>query len=159
MAPSSKREKAENLYVRKSMSCPAIGAELNIDAGTVYRWKSEAAEKGEAFDWDTQRRSYHLSPMEMKAIYAETVKSWILKLRDNPELLTDTKIADALVKHISVMEKLDTKGQYLRVALDLIKVINIWLTEHEPELKVKMDALWDQIYEALEKYMTDKEIF
>ncbi|MDR0512058.1 MAG: DUF1804 family protein [Treponema sp.] len=159
MAETSKREEAERLYVRQSMTCPAIASELEVDPGTVYRWKAEAAEKGEALDWDTQRRAYHLSPWEMKAIYAESVKAWIVKLRDNPELLSDPKIADAMSKHISVMQKIDTRGQYLRVALDLIKVINIWLTENQPELKSQMDFFWDQIYEALEKYMTDKEIF
>jgi transposase len=159
MAQTEKREEAERLYVRQGMSCPAIAEQLEANVGTVYRWKEDAAEKGEALDWDVQRRIYNMSPKELKAIYAESVKAWILQIKAHPELLSDPKIADAISKHISVMQKLDTRGQYLGVAIDLIKVINVWLAEHEPELKTKMEPHWDQIYEALKAYTTVKEIF
>ena len=159
MALNDKREEAERLYVRQSAACPAIAEQLGVDAGTVYRWKAEAAEKGEALDWDVQRRIYNMSPRELMAIYAESVKAWILKLKANPELLSDPKIADAISKHISVMQKLDTRGQYIGVAIDLVKVINVWLAEHEPDLKTKLDPHWDRIYEALKQYTTKKDIF
>jgi len=159
MALTDKREEAESLYVRKGISCGAIAEQLGIDKGTVYRWKSEASKKGEAQDWDCRRRVYALSPMEFKAIYAESVKDWIIKLKENPELLSNPKIADAIVKHVSVMQKLDTRGQYLAIALELIKVINIWLTEYLPDVKAKLDPHWDEIYASLKKYMTTKEIF
>jgi hypothetical protein len=159
MALNDKREEAERLYVRQSMTCPAIAEQLKVDQGTVYRWKTEAADKGEALDWDVQRRIYNMSPRELTAIYAESVKAWMIKIKANPELLSDSKIADAIAKHISVMQKIDTRGQYLGVAIDLIKVINIWLTENEPEIKEKLDPHWDQIYEALKNYSTKKGIF
>jgi hypothetical protein len=159
MALTDKREEAERLYVREDMPCPAIAKQLEVNAGTVYRWKEDAAAKGEALDWDVQRRIYHMSPRELMAIYAESVKAWMIKIKANPELLSDSKIADAISKHISVMQKIDIRGQYLGVAIDLIKVINVWLAEHEPELKGKMDRHWDQIYEALKAYTTTKGIF
>jgi hypothetical protein len=159
MALTDKREEAERLYVRQSMNCPAIAKQLEVDSGTVYRWKADAAEKGEALDWEVQRRIYNMSPRELTAIYAESVKAWMIKIKANPELLSDSKIADAISKHISVMQKIDTRGQYIGVAIDLIKVINIWLAEHEPELKEKMEPHWDQIYEALKQYTTNKGIF
>jgi transposase-like protein len=159
MALSDEREEAERLYVRQSMSCPAIAEQLKVDQGTVYRWKAEAQKKGEALDWDVQRRIYNMSPRELTAIYAESVKAWMIKIKANPGLLSDSKIADAISKHISVMQKIDTRGQYLGVAIDLIKVINIWLTENEPELKEKIEPHWDQIYEALKQYSTSKGIF
>jgi transposase len=62
MVLPEKRAEAESLYVRKSLSCPSIAKTLGVDAGTVYRWKAEAAEQGEASDWGTQRRIYNLSP-------------------------------------------------------------------------------------------------
>jgi len=159
MALNDKRDEAERLYVRQSMTCSAIAEQLGVDAGTVYRWKADAAEKGEALNWDTQRRIYNMSPRELTAIYAESVKAWMLKIKANPEVLSDSKVADAISKHISVMQKIDTRGQYLGVAIDLIKVINVWLTEHEPDLKEKMEPHWDQIYEALKQYTTSKGIF
>ena len=158
MALTDKKEEAERLYVRQGMGCPAIAEQLEVDPGTVYRWKAEAAAKGEALDWDVQRRIYNMSPRELMAIYAESVKAWILKIKANPELLSDSKTADAISKHISVMQKLDTRGQYLGVAIDLIKVINIWLSENEPELKEKIEPHWDAIYDALKTYTTTKGI-
>jgi len=159
MALNDKREEAERLYVRQGMSCPAIAERLEVNSGTVYRWKEDAAEKGEALDWDVQRRIYCMSPRELTAIYAESVKAWMLKIKANPELLSDSKIADAISKHISIMQKIDTRGQYLGVAIDLIKVINVWLAENEPELKTLMEPHWDQIYEALKDYSTEKRVF
>jgi transposase len=159
MALNDKRDDAEKLYVRHSMACPTIAAELGVNEGTVYRWKTEAAEKGDATDWDTQRRVYNMSPKELTAIYAESVKSWMLKIKENPDLLADTKIADAIAKHISVMQKIDPRGQYLGVSIDLIKVTNQWLAENQPELKKKLEPYWDSIYQELVKYSTNKGVF
>jgi transposase len=159
MALNDKREEAERLYVRQSLSCPAIAAELGVNEGTVYRWKADAAEKGEAADWDVQRRIYHMSPKELTAIYAESVKAWLVKIKAQPELLADSKIADAIAKHISVMQKIDTRSQYLGVAIDLIKVTNSWLAENQPELKAKLDPYWDAIYQELVNYSTKRGLF
>ena len=159
MSLADKREEAEHLYVWQSMSCPAIAEQLKIDKGTVYRWKAESAERGKALDWEAKRLACNMSPRELIAIYAESLKAWIIKIRENPELLSDPKIADAIAKHVSVLQKLDPRGQYLGVALDLIKIINVWLAEHDPELKEKMEPHWDQIYEALSKELTAKRIF
>jgi hypothetical protein len=58
------------------------------------------------------------------AIYSETVKSWLIKLKANPELLSDGKIADALSKPMSTLSKIDTRSQYMGAITDLIKVTN-----------------------------------
>ena len=159
MALPDKRDEAERMYVRLSMTCPAIAEELSVNEGTVYRWKAEAAEKGESLDWDVQRRIYNMSPREMVAMYAESVKAWLVKIRTNPELLSDPKIADAIAKHISVMQKIDARSQYLGVAIDLIKVANSGLAEHQPDMKAKMEPFWDAIYQELVNYSTRKGVF
>lgn len=159
MAKEDKRLEAEKLYVKNGLSCSAISIQLNISEGTIYRWKAEAAEKGEAQDWDSQRRVYNLSPREMFAIYAETVKGWIVSIQQNPEVLADGKIADAIAKHVSVLQKLDTRGQYLGAALDLIEQANKWLAENQPELKTKMEPYWDNIYQSLREYSSMKGLF
>jgi transposase len=159
MAANDRREEAEKLYVRQSMACPQIAKTLGTGEGTVYRWKAEAAEKGEAFDWDAQRRVFNMSPREMFAIYAETVKTWIVQLQKTPELLADGKIADAIAKHVSVLQKLDTRSQYLGVALDLIKAASQWLSENRPEVKEKIDPYWESIYQELVRYSSQKGLF
>jgi hypothetical protein len=150
MTGLSKREEAEKLYVKDGLSCAAIAEKLGLHETTVYRWK------GEASDWDAQRRVYNMSPREMFAIYAETVKGWIVNLQRSPELLSDGKIADAIAKHVSVLQKLDSRGQYLGVALDLIKIADRWLAENQPELKERMAPYWESVYQELVKYTTGK---
>jgi transposase len=159
MVLNDKRKQAEKLYVKGGLSCAAIAEKVGVNEGTVYRWKGEASEKSEASDWDSQRRIYNMSPREMFAIYAETVKTWIVKIQQNPDLLSDGKIADAIAKHVSVLQKLDTRGQYKGVALDLIKVLNAWLAENQPELKEKIEPHWDAIFNELIKYTSEKGLF
>jgi predicted DNA-binding protein YlxM (UPF0122 family) len=159
MALADKRDEAERLYVRESMSCDAIAKQLGIDKGTVYRWKAEAKEKNVALDWETKRRICNMSVKELLGIYAEGIKTWMLKFKETPELFADSKAADALIKHISALQKIDPRSQYLGVAIDLIKTTNEWLAENEPELKTKMEPHWDEIYEALNKDLTRKGIY
>jgi hypothetical protein len=127
--------------------------------GTVYRWKAEAAERGEIADWDAQRRAFNMSPRELVSIYSESLKAWVVKIKRNPETLSDPKIADAVVKHISALRKLDNRSQYMGVALDLIKIANQWLAENQPELKAKMDPCWEGVYQELAKYGAGKGLF
>jgi transposase-like protein len=157
MALTEKRAEAESLYVRKSMTVPAIASKLQIDAGTVYRWKAEAVEKGA--DWDARRRVFNLSPQELVAIYSETVKDWLIKIKENPDMLSEPKMAYAINMHISTMRKLDSRGQYLGAVTDLIKVTNGWLAENQPELKAKLEPYWDSIYQELVNYSTNKGLF
>jgi IS30 family transposase len=159
MAKDDKREDAERLYVRQGLSCPQIAAELGVNDGTVYRWKTEAAARGEASDWDAQRRAFNMAPRELVSIYSESLKTWIVKIKQNPEALSDPKIADAIVKHISALQKLDNRSQYMGVALDLIQTANRWLGENRPELKAKMEVCWESIYQELAKYSTSKGLF
>ena len=159
MALTEKRAEAERLYVRKSMSCPSIADLLGVDVGTVYRWRVQAADEGGVSDWDTQRGIYNLSPRELAAVYSEMVKTWLITLKANPDLMADGKIADAMAKHISALRKMDTRGQYMGAITDLIEVTNTWLAEHQPELKARLDPYWDSIFEELKEYSTNKGLF
>jgi uncharacterized protein YjcR len=160
MDRDEKRKEAEKLYVEKCLSCATIAEQLGVVESTVYRWKAaaaEAAEKDMGWDWESLRRVYNLAADEMFAMYAETVKSWIVEIHKNRSLLSDPKVADAMVKHMSVLKKLDTRGQYKRGALDMIKTANQWLAENRPELKAKLDSCWDSIVETLIKSIGEKE--
>jgi hypothetical protein len=158
MALTGKKEEAERLYVKQSMSCPAIAAELGVNEGTVYRWKAEAAEKGESENWDTKRRSQHVSGWELIEIYIESIRDWFLQIRDNPLMIADSKVADALAKHFKNLKNLDVRGQYLHAVRDLMKITNRWLAENQPELREKMEPYWDSIFNVLAEYSTGKDI-
>jgi transposase-like protein len=159
MALTEKRAEAESLYVRKSLTVPAIAETLGVDVGTVYRWKADAEKKGDSADWDARRRVFNLSPKELIAIYSETVKDWLIRIKENPDMLSDPKMAYAINTHISTMKKLDTRSQYLGAITDLIKVTNNWLAENQPELKKQLDPYWDSIYQELARYSTNTGLF
>jgi len=162
VALTDKRREAERLYVQNSLTCPDIAAKLKVNENTVYRWKSEAARNAQSeggLCWDTQRQIYNMSPLEMTAMYAESIKTWLVKIKSNPELLSDPKVADAIAKHVSVLQKIDVRSQYLGVALDLIKVANAYLMEHAPELKTQLEPYWEGIYQELTNYATRKGVF
>jgi transposase-like protein len=159
MALPEKRAEAEHLYASKSMSVSAIAEALEVDTGTVYRWKAEASEKGEARDWDALRRIYNLSPKELVSIYAEAVKAWVVEIKSKPETLSDPKIADALAKHVSNISKLDPRIQYLGAITDLIKFADSWLAKNEPELREKIAPYWDSIYQEMKDAYTKEGLF
>jgi hypothetical protein len=158
MAKDDKRQEAEQLYVRTAMTCPQIAAELRVSEGTVYRWKAASVAQGETADWEARRRAYNLSPGELKSVFSETLKVCFLKIRENPEMLSDPKVADSLYKQVIVLEKLDNRSNYPGAVLDLIGSANRWLAENQPELKVKMEPFWDNIFQELVKDTTKKGI-
>ena len=140
------------------MNCPAIAAELGVAEGTVYRWKADAAEKGEAMDRDYQRQLYLLSPDELKPIFRQTITAMIMGLRNSITPL-DTKQADAPAKPIKVMERLDADIPYFTAIIDLIKVTNGRLSVHQPELKEKLAPYWDGIREEPVNYASRKGLW
>jgi transposase-like protein len=150
MALTEKREEAERLYTCRSMPCHVIARELGVNEGTVYRWRKDAAKKGEYEDWDVKRRS--LSPVELIITLTQALMLGIAEIRKNPELIFDPKKADALTKNLAVLQKIDIRGQYLHVMLDLVKVINTFLAENDPDLKRSLEPYWDRIHEEMIKY-------
>jgi DNA-binding CsgD family transcriptional regulator len=158
MALVQKREEAERLYVKKFMSCQAIAAALKINEGTVYRWKAKAAGQGEKEDWDAKRRNLRVSGQELIELYIDIVKDSFIELKNNPGAIWDSKKADAFTKHVNNIRKLDIRGQYMEVALELIKIINRWLAANQPELREKMVPCWDGIIQAVAEYATRKDL-
>ncbi len=152
MSKQEERAEAEKLYIKGS-SVTEISDRLDIPAQTLYRWKKEAAESDET-DWDKARELWHMSPSEMTRIYLESIKFWIIDLKKNPEKLADPKVADSMTKHIAAIKKLDPGYSYLGAILDLIKVTNQYLNEHEPQLAKKMLKVWPKVKEILEDYAT-----
>jgi hypothetical protein len=159
MALAGKRIEAKNLYVLKAMACPAIAGELGVDAGTVYRWKAEAGGKGEVQGWDFQRELHNISASEVVAKFRKSLAIMALKIDKDPELLLNPKQSDALAKIVKAMEKIDPRRQYLSAIRDLIKVMNQWLTEHQPDLKAKLDPYWDSLFQELSDYATREGLF
>jgi predicted DNA-binding protein YlxM (UPF0122 family) len=159
MALTEKRTEAERFYVQKGLSCTRIASELAVHEATVYKWKAEAADKGEAFNWDTHRQVYNISPRTIVAMHMESIKQWVLKMQEDPSKLGDPKMADALSKHVSAMKKLDSRSQYLGAVTDLIKIADTWLANHNPKLKKDMEQCWEGIYQELSQIYAQERLF
>jgi uncharacterized protein YjcR len=159
MALPEKRAEAKRLYIDKSLTCSAIAKELGVDAGTVYRWKSEACAKGESQDWDYQRQVQAMSFNELKSVFREAIRSAMVKIGEDPGKLFEPKFADSFVKIMKSAEKIDPRTSYLSAINDLMKVVSRWLAKHEPELKARLDPYWDSIFQELVNYSTSKGVF
>ena len=153
MSKQEERAEAEKLYI-KGASITEISERLDIPAQTLYRWRKEAADNGEETDWDNAKELWNMSPAAMTRIYLESIKHWIIELKKNPEKLADPKVADSMTKHIAAIKKLDPGYSYLGAILDLIKVTNQYLNEHDPQLAKKMLKVWPKVKEILEDYAT-----
>jgi hypothetical protein len=156
MALAEKRTEAKQLYVCKSMTCTDIAKELQVDPGTIYRWKAEDKEKGETFDWDYRRKLHGTSNDEVAAKYQKAMAIMMDRIDKDPTLLIDPKTADALAKVKKAMQGIDDKSQYLNAIIQFVKIAHQWLSEHQPELKTKMAPYWDPIIEELKDYATHK---
>lgn len=157
MSLTDKRNEAERLYTCRSMTCHAIAEELGVNEGTVYRWRKEAAKRGEETDWDVKRQS--LSPIELIITFTQALMVGVAEIKKNPQLIFDSKTADALTKNLAVLQKIDIRGQYLHVMLDLVKVINTYLAENDPDLKRALEPYWDGIHEEMIKYAERGAVF
>jgi hypothetical protein len=156
MAFQDKRAEAERLYTCRSMTCHSIARELGVNEGTVYRWRKEAA-KNENDDWDIKRQS--LSPVELIITFTQALMFGIAKLKTNPDLIFDAGKADALTKNLVALQKIDIRGQYLHVVIDLVRVINAFLSERDPNLKRNLEPYWDGIHEEMVKYAERQVVF
>jgi transposase len=159
MASTEKRMEAKQLYILKAMTCTAIAQALQVDPKTIYRWRSEDKEKGETFDWDFQRQLHLTSNGEIAAKFQKSIAIMIDGIEKDPTLLINPKTADALAKILKARDRIDTRSQYLSTIMDFIRITDQWLSEHQPELKVKIEPYWDAILERLTKYATQKGLF
>jgi hypothetical protein len=93
----------------------------------------------------------------MYTLFVEPLKLQLIEIQQNPSRLMDPKAADALSKSVSILEKMDPRDHYRGVILDLIRFINRWLAENQPEAKVIMEKHWEAIFYAVLELPTKKE--
>jgi hypothetical protein len=156
MALTEKHMEAKQRYISISITCAALAKELQVDPKTVCRWKAEDAQKGEAQSWDYQLQVHSMSFGELRAIFREAITMGIAKLKSNPEELFNAKTADTLSKMMKSLENIDPQTQYFSAIIDLIRVANTWLLDHQPELQAMIAPYWECIRQALSDHATRK---
>jgi len=148
------KNKAEKLYVEDALSVIEIADHLRIPAQTIYRWITEAKDKGEGFDWNKQRKNFALSPQALVDIYAQGFKRWILKIQKDIDIMANPQVADAISKHISTLKKLDPRFNYLGAILDIIQISDDYLKENDPPLRTRMEKHWPAIQTKIKEIAT-----
>ena len=156
MHKEESRKKAEQLYIEETLTVTEIAGQLNIPAQTIYRWLSEARDKGEEFNWDEQRKVYQMSPLSLVNIYAKSFRRWVLKMQKDIDILSNAQVADAIAKHISTLKKLDPKFGYLGAILDVIQITDQYLKEHDPDLRKHMEKHWPAIQAKIKTIATQE---
>lgn len=155
---SEKRKEAVRLYVRENLSIAEISRRIETADKTIYRWKRDDAAKGDRHNWDLQRDLWHMSPRELIGLYVESVKELVLTLHQDPERLADSRTADAITKHIANINRIDPSNQYLGIALDLMRRIDSYLQEVDPELQARMARHWEPIKTRLVEYSQERRL-
>jgi transposase-like protein len=148
------KEEAKRLYICENKNIKEIAKLLKISEATVYRWKREGEENNE--DWDERRSIYNLSPTELEKVYLESVKELVLKIKEDPGLMLDPRIADAMSKHISNLKKMNPRQLYIGAAFDLLNVIDEYLKKNDLILRNELVKHYEEIKNELKAYIENK---
>lgn len=96
---------AKRMYA-DNKSIDEIASALNKSKGTVYRWIKEHKE-----EFEEARKLKEITSDDMGEILDEAHKKMLLKIIENPEMLGNPKVADALVKIANVLDKMDKRRE------------------------------------------------
>ena len=151
MKQAENKAKARELFIKNSLDVAAIAATMGVSASSVYGWRRTDADT--PLDWDRSRAIYNLSPRDLVANYAQQVRELALSLAQEPQKMADPKIADALTKHVSNLQKLNPKNQYMGVFLDIIEQIDSYLATHDSKLRERINRHWPGIREHVRQLL------
>lgn len=144
------KDDAKRLYVRENKDIDEIAKLLKVNKATIYRWKRDDG------DWDEKRNLWDLSPAELEKIYMESVKELVITVKEDPRLMLDSKVADAMSKHISNLKKMNPGQLYLGAATDLLKVIDDYLKSQDKKLRDQFFQHFEGIRTAMISFVEKK---
>lgn len=137
--------KAKKLYIEgKTVKEILVVIEGYFSSSTINRWIKDE-------DWEKAKKLSQISPEELGNILFESFKELILKIKENPEELKDPKVADSLMKVVSMIKSIKKDVDYLGVASDVIEEITRVITTEHQDLTKEWNQIIDKVFEALEK--------
>ncbi|WP_367867889.1 hypothetical protein [Pedobacter sp. WC2423] len=113
---------AEMAFIELGYNAKTIAEQFGVTEKTVGNWRKEG-------EWDKQREELLASPVKVRAILLKEIQH----LAAGGEATIDS---DALSKVSKVMETFSTKLSP-QMAMTVIKVLDDWLSERDPELANK----------------------
>lgn len=134
IANDKKREIAEDMYIRLSLTGREIAENLGITEQTVSRWKKgRAGEKS----WDDRKTEAQLTPLKIKELLLKEAE----KLAKGQE--SNVK-ADQLSKIMSAIDQLDKKIN-VRTVMDVFREFDLWMSEQEPATAIRFTK-WHKLF-------------
>ncbi|MBF0371742.1 MAG: DUF1804 family protein [Magnetococcales bacterium] len=149
--PASSKILARNLYIR-GKSWSYIATETGVSESTLQGWRKKA--KAEGDDWLSERTSRHLAGSGRDALIQTILQDY---LEAHAATLTDVKgsdmdpakkvdalsrLADALTKTLSSLEKSSPKLSKLAVAKEVLEKLVKYISTHHPQAApVLLEAL------------------
>lgn len=139
------RDKVRRLYVE---GMPLKGAAIAGGVGyeTARNWKAAAEERGD--DWDTARAAYRISEQGIDDLNKQLVEDFARQVIATTRELDEatipaaekakllSQLADAYAKFSKAFSRVNPQFSGLSVALDTLKVIVDYLSQHDqPALK------------------------
>lgn len=137
---------AEKLFCIEGMKLEDIEKTLKIPYSTLNRWKKEKK-------WQDKRDACNFSYAEIEGILVKKMQKIILDVENDKIDFLDPGVADALVKNISVIQKLNPSRKMYGLILTFIKKTDDYLSKTDPKLREKMMEHWDGIRETLQVYL------
>jgi transposase-like protein len=156
MAEPEKRVEAEKLYVKAKLTVKELARVIGVSEGTVYRWKEDARGAGIDYDWDEKRRkAASFSIVDIQRQYVEALRPILVRIENEPQLLMDPKIADAIAKHVATINRLVPKKTWFSASISVLDAIKNYLAENDAELWRALVPHIPAIQEQLERQVID----
>lgn len=129
-----KREIAEDMYIRLTLTGREIAENLGVTEQTVSRWKK--GREGEK-SWDDRKTESQLTPLKIKELLLKEAE----KLAKGEE--SNVK-ADQLSKIMSAIDQLDKKIN-VRTVMDVFREFDNWMAEQEPATAI-LFTKWHKLF-------------
>lgn len=156
MAEIEKRSEAERLYVKAKLLPKDIARAIKVSETSVYRWRAEAASQGAEYDWDRRRRdATPVNIVDVQRQYWDALSKQLKKIQEDENLLLDPKVADAIAKHISAINRLVPKKTWFSACVSVLDEVKSYLAANDPDLWERFVGHIPAIQDALERQVID----
>ncbi|MCE1160878.1 MAG: DUF1804 family protein [Burkholderiales bacterium] len=149
------RQKVRATYVQGSDLTVAAAAH-GVPYATATSWKKQDKERGE--DWDVARRARQMAgagAQDMFSQILEEVGTQFLSTLDLIKVATDLPVAtkgellismvDALSKAARLAGLVQPQVNELAIAMKVIRIINDYIAEHRPEMRLPFVDLMSEL--------------
>jgi DNA-binding PucR family transcriptional regulator len=161
--PQETRKRLRRAYIFEQLSLEIASAQCGVAFPTARRWKKEALEAGD--DWDRLRAAHVMAGGGLEEIGKAVLTGLVIQYQTSLEQLTTddmlspkervdllASLSDAFTKAVAANKRILPEISELAVALEVIKQLGHFVTEHYPQHRVAFLEILEPFGERMEKY-------